>query len=79
MAVNLSSSAKVWFKGLKVKDMTSNLKNASVRVTSLPRATLKQLHHYIIPTLIDNTPDTIITQGECNDVSNKNSNPKDIA
>ena len=66
-------------KGLKVKDMNSNLKNTSVRVTPFPRATLKQLLHYIIPTLIDNTLDTIIILGECNDVSNKISNPKDIA
>ena len=29
-------------------------------------------------TLTDDTPGTIIIQGGCNDVSNKNSNPEDI-
>ena len=45
----------------------------------IAEAKVKQHYHYFIPTLFDNTPDTIIIPGGCNDVSNKNSNFKDIA
>lgn len=65
-------------KGLKLKDMNSLLKNNSVKVILLPGGTLKQLHHYVVPKLNDDRPDTIIIQGGCKDVSNKNSNTKDI-
>ena len=43
--------------------MNRNLKNTSVRVRPFPGATAKQLHHYIIPTFTDDTPDTITIQG----------------
>ena len=66
-------------KGPKVKDMNRNLKNTSVTVRYFLWATVKQLHHYVISTLTDDTPHTIIIQGGRNNVSNKNSNPKDIA
>ena len=55
------------------------LKNTQARVRPFPGATVKQLHHYVTPTLIDDAPDTVIIQDGCNDVSNKNSNSKDIA
>ena len=58
-------------KGLKVKNMNSNLKKDSVRVRPFPGETVKQLNHYVIPTLIDNALDTTIIQGGCNDVSKK--------
>ena len=58
--------------------MNRNLKNTSVGVTPFSGAIVKQPHHYAIPTLTDDTPDTIIIQSECNAVSNKNSNPEDI-
>lgn len=64
-------------KGLKVKDINRNLNNNSVRVRYFPGTTVKRLNHYVIPTLTDDTPDTIIIQSGCNDVPNKNSNPKD--
>lgn len=67
------------FKELKVNDMNRNRKNISVRVRPFSGAMMKQLQHYIIPTLTDDTPNTIIIQGECNDVSDKNSNREDIA
>ena len=45
---------------LTVKGMNKNMKNTSIRVGPLPRATVKQLHHYVIPTLTDHVLDTII-------------------
>ena len=65
-------------KGLKMKGMNRNLKNTLVKVRPFPGPAVKQLHHYVVNTLTDNTPGTIIIQGGCNDVSNKNSNPEDI-
>lgn len=67
------------FKELKVNDMNRYRKKISVRVRPFSGAMMKQLEHYIIPTLTDDTPNTIIIQGECNDVSDKNSNREDIA
>ena len=58
MTVNISSSAQVCLKGLLVKGMTKNLKSTSVRVRPFPGATVKP--HYVIPTLTDDTSDTII-------------------
>lgn len=52
-------------KGLKEKGMHNNMKKTSVRLRPFPGAIVKQLHHYDIPTLIDDTPDTIIIQGMC--------------
>ena len=59
--------------------MNRNLKNTSVRVRLFPEAAVKQLYHYVVFTLTDDTPDTIIIQSGCNDVSKKGSNPEDIA
>ena len=66
-------------KGLKVKEMNRNLNNNSARVRYFPGTTVKRLHHYVIPMLTDDTLDTIIIQSGCNDIYNRNSNPKDIA
>ena len=49
------------------------------RLFKIARATVKQHHHYVIPTLFDDTTDTAIIQGACNDICNQNSNSKDIA
>ena len=74
-----SLSVRVWFvvgtsmvKGLKMKDVKSSLKSTRVRTRLFPGATSKQLHQYVIPILIDDTPDTIIIQGGCNGISSKN-------
>ena len=37
------------------------------------------LKYYIVPSLIDETPDRITLHGGCNDVNNKNSTLKKIA
>ena len=66
-------------KGLKVKDMNRNAKNTSIRVRPFPGATVKQRCQYAIATLTDDTPDTIIIQGGCNNISDKNANPEGIA
>lgn len=68
---NFPSSAQVWLRGSKWRTWT-------VRVRPFPGATVKQLYHYVIPTLTDNTAGTIIIQGGCS-LSNKNSNREDIA
>ena len=55
-------------KGIRTKEFNSWLKNHSAQIRPFPGATIKQLHHYIIPTLIDDTPDVIIIHGGCNDI-----------
>ena len=41
--------------------MNRNLKKTSVSVQPFPGATAKQLHHYVIPTFTDETPDLILS------------------
>ena len=59
-------------KGIRMKEVNSQLRNSFAKLRSFPRATLKHLRYYIVPSLIDETPDRIIFHGECNDVNNKN-------
>ena len=66
-------------KGLTVKDMNRNAKNTSIRVRHFPGATVKQQRQYVIATLTDDTPNTIIIQGGCSNIPDKNANPKGIA
>ena len=66
-------------KGLKVKDINRNLNNNSLRVRYFPGTTVKRLNHYVIPTLTDDTLDTIIIQSGYNNIYSRNSNSKDIA
>ena len=55
-------------KGTRRNEFNNNLKNCSARFRSFPGATVKQLKHYVMPTLIDDTPDVIILHGGCNDI-----------
>ena len=59
-------------KGIRVKEFNNNLTRCSSRIRSFPGATLKQLKHYVIPTLVDDTPDVVIIEGGCNDLRNGN-------
>ena len=62
-----------------MKDVNSQLRNSFAKLRSFPGATLKHLRHYIVSSLIEETPDRIILHGGCNDVNNKNSAPEKIA
>ena len=44
-----------------------------------PRATLKHLRYYNVPSLLNETADKIILHGGCNDVNNKDSTPEKTA
>ena len=63
-------------KGIKMKEAISQLRNSFVKLRAFLGATLKHLKYYIVPSLIDETPDRIILHGRCNDVNNKNSTPE---
>ena len=66
-------------KGIKMKEVNSQLRNSFAKLRSFPGATLKHLKYYIVPSLIDETPYRIILHVGCNDVNNKNSTPEKIA
>ena len=70
---------KSMVKGIRMKEVNSQLCNSFAKLRSFPGATLKHLKYYIVPSLIDETPDRIILHGGCNDVNNKNSTPEKIA
>ena len=61
-----------------MKEVNSQLRNSFAKLRPCPGATLKHLKYYIVPSLIDETPDRIILHGGCNDVNNKNSTPNKI-
>ena len=66
-------------KGIRMKEVNSQLRNSFANLRSFPRATLKHLKYYIVPSLKDETPDRIILHGGFNDVNNKNSTPEKTA
>ena len=59
-----------------MKEVNSQLRNSFAKLRSFLGATLKHLKYYIVPGLIDETPDRIILHGGCNDVNNKISTPE---
>ena len=61
-----------------MKHVNSQLWNSFAKLRSFPRATLQHLRHYIVPSLINETPNRIILHGGCIDVNNKNSTPEKI-
>ena len=66
-------------KGIRMKEVNSQLQNLFAKLRLFPGATLKHLGYYIVPSLIDETPDRIISHEGCNDVNDKNSAPEKIA
>ena len=66
-------------KGLKMKVFNSHLNRSTARVRSFPGATIRQLKHYILPTLVDDKPNSVIIHGGCNDVQDENVTAKKIA
>ena len=66
-------------KGIRMKEVNRQLSNSFAKLRSFPRATLKHLKYYIVPSLIDESPDRIILHGGCKYVNNKNSTPEKIA
>ena len=61
-------------KGIRMKEVNSQLSNSFAKLRLFPGATLKHLKYYIAP-----SPDRIILHGGCNDVNNNNSTPEKIA
>ena len=58
---------KSMIKGIRTEEFNS-LKNHSAQIRPFAVATVKQLHHCVIPNLIDDTPDVIIIRVGCNDI-----------
>lgn len=66
-------------KGMRMKEFNQHLKNSFCKLRSFPGASLKQLAHYALPTLVDETPNRVIIHGGCNDISNRSINEQNIA
>ena len=66
-------------KGIRLKEVNSQLRNSFAKLKSFPGATLKHLKYHVVSSPIDETPDRIILHGGCNDVNNKNSTTEKIA
>ena len=55
-------------KRIKTREFNNYLNSCHAKFKSFPGATIKELHHYVIPTLENDTPDVILIHGGCNDV-----------
>ena len=66
-------------KGIQIKEFNCNVKNRHSKLRPFPGATVKQLQHYAIPGLVDETPNQVILHGGCNGVSNRNASKEQIA
>ena len=59
-------------KGIRNKEFNQHLTKCSAQIRAFPGANLKQLKHYVIPTLVDDTPDVAVIHGGCNDIQSRN-------
>ena len=66
-------------KGIRMKEFNSYVKNGCSKLRPFPGATVKQLQHYAITSLVDEILNRVILHGGCNDVSNRNASPEQIA
>ena len=64
---------------IRIKDINKQLHDWFAKLRSFPGALLKHLKYYVVPFLIDEFPDRIISHGGCNDVDKINSPPEKIA
>ena len=62
-------------KGIRVEEFNSYVKDGYSKLRPFPGATVKQLQHHEIPSLVDETPNRVILNGGCNDVTNRNVSP----
>ena len=57
---------------VKAKKLNNKLRGASARIRDFRGATIKHLKHHVLPSLVDDTPDTAVIHGGCNDLGYKN-------
>ena len=62
-----------------MKEFNSSVRNGYSKLRPFSAATVKQPQHYAIASLVDETLNRIILFGGCNDVSNTNASPEQIA
>ena len=54
---------------VKAKKLNNKLRGASARIRDFRGATIKDLKHHVLPSLVDDTPDIAVIHGGCNDLS----------
>ena len=57
---------------VKVKKLNNKLRGASARIRDFRGATIKHLQHHVLPSLVDDTQDTVVIHEGCNDLGYKN-------
>ena len=66
-------------KGIQMKEFNSYVKNFYSKLRPFSVATIKQLQHSTIPSLVDEMPNRVILYSGCNDVSSRNASLEQIA
>ena len=64
--------------GIRVREFNEHLHVGTARFRRFSGATAKRLQHYVLPTLIEETPDVAIIHVGGNDLPTKKSNPSSI-
>ena len=60
--------------GIRVKEFNNYIKAGNAHFKPFPGSTIKQLHHYVIPTLNDEKPDAVVIHVGINDLLSRNRN-----
>ena len=66
-------------KGIRTREFNRYVKNGSAQFKSFQGCTVKELHHYVLPTLNDEKPDTVIIHVGVNDLLNGKNPVNEIA
>ena len=61
-------------KGIRIPELNHYLTHGKAQMKSFPGATIKQLHHYSLPTLQDEKPEVVIIHVGINDLLSNNVN-----
>jgi len=59
-------------KGIKMKFLNNQINGGFAKLRPFPGASIHQLNYYVTPTLLDDTPDTLILYAGCNDINDIN-------
>ena len=59
-------------RNVRAKNLNDKLRGASASIRDFRGATIKHLKHHVLPSLVDDTPDTAVIHGGCNDLGYKN-------
>ena len=65
-------------KGIKVREFNGDYKTGTARFRRFPGAKVKQMQHYVLPTLLEDMPEVVLLQCGANDLPTTKINPTPV-